>query len=82
MWPLQSVAPDRRNLPGPTWSPSADLLHSLPRMLELAQVPGLALGVVRDGQIWKRGFGRATLEPWTAVSDETVFEAVSLVGRG
>jgi CubicO group peptidase (beta-lactamase class C family) len=78
MWPLQAVAPERRNLSGPTWSPSPDLLHSLPRMLELAQVPGLALGVVRDGQIWKRGFGRATLEPWTAVSDETLFEAVSL----
>jgi CubicO group peptidase (beta-lactamase class C family) len=78
MWPLQGVAPERKTLSGPVWTPSPDLLRSLPRMLELAQVPGLALGVVREGQVWKRGFGRATLEPWTAVSDETVFEAVSL----
>ena len=47
-------------------------------MLELAEVPGLALGIVAQGRVWKHGFGRATLEPWTPVSDETVFEAVSL----
>lgn len=78
VWPLQGLPSEHKTLPGPAWSPSSDLLRSLPRMLELAQVPGLALGVVREGQVWKRGFGRATLEPWTAVSDETVFEAVSL----
>jgi CubicO group peptidase (beta-lactamase class C family) len=77
-WPLQGVAPERRTLPGPTWTPSPDLLRSLPRMLELAGVPGLALGIVTQGQVWKGGFGRATLEPWTPVSYETVFEAVSL----
>jgi CubicO group peptidase (beta-lactamase class C family) len=76
-WPLQGVAPPPR-LPGPNWTPSPDLLRSLPRMLELAGVPGLALGVVTDGQVWKGGFGRATLEPLTPVSNETVFEAVSL----
>src|ERR1700737_231889 len=78
VWPLQAVGPERKTLPGPAWNPSPDLLRSLPRMLELAEVPGLALGVVREGQVWKRGFGRGTLEPWTAVSDETVFEAGSL----
>jgi CubicO group peptidase (beta-lactamase class C family) len=78
MWPLQGVAPEASKLPGPSWTPSPDLLRSLPRMLELAGVPGLALGVVTGGQVWKAGFGRATLEPVTPVSNETVFEAVSL----
>ena len=75
---MQGVATAPRPLPGPNWTPSPDLLRSLPRMLELADVPGLALGVVTDGQVWKGGFGRATLEPVTPVSYETVFEAVSL----
>ncbi len=78
VWPLQGVAPARQTLPGPNWTPSPDLLRSLPRMLELAGVPGLALGIVTQGQVWKGGFGRATLEPLTPVSYETVFEAVSL----
>src|SRR6478752_5380430 len=77
LWPLQGIATPRP-LQGPNWIPSPDLLRSLPRMLELAGVPGLALGIVTDGQVWKGGFGRATLEPVTPVSYETVFEAVSL----
>ena len=77
LWPLQAVATPGP-LSGPNWTPSPDLLRSLPRMLELAGVPGLALGVVSQGQVWKGGFGRATLEPVTPVSYETVFEAVSL----
>jgi CubicO group peptidase (beta-lactamase class C family) len=47
-------------------------------MLELADVPGLALGIVEQGRTWKSGFGRATSNPVTPVSDDTVFEAVSL----
>jgi CubicO group peptidase (beta-lactamase class C family) len=47
-------------------------------MLELADVPGVAFGVVEQGKVWKAGFGRATPTPPTPVSDETVFEAVSL----
>lgn len=78
LWPLQGVATAPRPLPDRNWTPSPDLLRSLPRMLELAEVPGLALGIVTDGQVWKGGFGRATLEPVTPVSYETVFEAVSL----
>lgn len=63
---------------GPRWLPRSDLLRTLPRLLELAEVPGLALGVVQGGKIWSRGFGKATETPRTAVSRETIFEAVSL----
>lgn len=63
---------------GPDWLPDSHLLQLLPRLLELAEVPGLALGVVERGQVWTRGFGRASLSPRSDVSVETVFEAVSL----
>ncbi len=63
---------------GERWLPNSDLLRTLPRLLELAEVPGLALGIVQGGRIWSRGFGQATETPRTRVSVETVFEGVSL----
>jgi CubicO group peptidase (beta-lactamase class C family) len=47
-------------------------------MLELAAVPGLALGTVENGAVWNGGFGRASNAENAAVSNTTVFEAVSL----
>src|SRR5215210_7961178 len=63
---------------GPRWQPTADLLRNLPRLLELASVPGLALAVVDGKRVWRRGFGDAIEESAQPVSDETVFEAASL----
>ena len=73
-WPLQAPLQEV----GPHWLPNADLLRHLPRLLELASVPGLALAVVEGGRVWRRGFGRAIEEPAQAVSEGTVFEAASL----
>jgi CubicO group peptidase (beta-lactamase class C family) len=73
-WPAQAIRVDH----GPRWQPTADLLRNLPRLLELASVPGLAVAVVEDGQIWTRGFGQAVEEPRQSVSDRTEFEAASL----
>ena len=72
-WPVQT--PDTN---APRWQPNADLLRQLPRLLELASVPGLALAVVEGGRTWRRGFGQAVEDPARAVSEETVFEAASL----
>jgi CubicO group peptidase (beta-lactamase class C family) len=74
-WPLQALG---TRVPGPRWLPTSQILRMLPRLLELAEVPGLALGIVQGGKVWTRGFGRATETPRTPVSGETVFEAVSL----
>lgn len=74
-WPQQ---PAGIAVPGARWLPSSHLLRTLPRLLELAEVPGLALGIVQGGRIWSRGFGHATETPRTRVSVETVFEGVSL----
>ena len=73
-WPVQAP----QDAAAPQWRPNADLLRHLPRLLELASVPGLALAVVDGGQMWTRGFGRAIEDPAHAVSGETVFEAASL----
>jgi CubicO group peptidase (beta-lactamase class C family) len=78
-WPLQAVPPAVAR--DPRWLPSSQLLRMLPRLLELAEVPGLALGIVQGGKVWTRGFGQATETPRTPVSGETVFEAVSLGSR-
>src|SRR5215210_5440517 len=72
-WPLQAVASA-----APLWQPNADLLRSLPRLLELASVPGLALGIIEGKRVYRRGFGDAIEESAQPVSDETVFEAASL----
>jgi CubicO group peptidase (beta-lactamase class C family) len=62
----------------PRWVPDGDLLRSIPRLLELATVPGLALGVIDDEGTWMRGFGQACEQPYRSVEQDTVFEAASL----
>src|SRR5215204_7126782 len=73
-WPTQAAV--HSSLPG--WQPNADLLRNLPRLLELASVPGLAMAVIEGKRVWRRGFGKAIEEPAQLVSEETVFEAASL----
>ncbi len=73
-WPVQTLS--QASLP--EWQPNAALLRHLPRLLELASVPGLALAVVDGKQVLRRGFGQAIEEPSLPVSEETVFEAASL----
>src|SRR5262245_14244323 len=56
----------------------ADLEQQIPRLMTKANVPGLAIAIVKDGQLfWRRGFGvkdRRTNQP---VDNDTVFEAAS-----
>lgn len=75
-WPAQALPP--RQSVTPSWQPHASLLRHLPRLLELASVPGLALGVVERGRVWSRGFGRAIEDPLQPATAETVFEGASL----
>jgi CubicO group peptidase (beta-lactamase class C family) len=76
-WPAQAVLSSGKPS-GPSWRPSANFLRHLPRLLELASVPGLSLGVVEGGRIWCRGFGQAVEDPAQPASPDTVFEAASL----
>jgi CubicO group peptidase (beta-lactamase class C family) len=77
-WPAQALpAPDPKRV-GPGWQANTTLLRHLPRLLELASVPGLSLGVVDSGKVWTRGFGRAIEDPAEAATPDTVFEGASL----
>lgn len=60
------------------WLLTDDLLEDIPRWLELATVPGLALGVVEGDERWCRGFGAACKERKSVVEEETLFEGASL----
>ena len=79
IWPVQATVL-RRGLGviGPRWRPTAELLRTLPRLLELAAVPGLALATVDDGAVISKASGRACLQPPRGAGDGTVFEAASL----
>jgi CubicO group peptidase (beta-lactamase class C family) len=75
-WPAQAMLSPSGQKPG--WQPNAALLREMPRLLELAAVPGLGLGVVEEGRTWTRAFGRAVEDPAQAASPETIFEGASL----
>lgn len=77
-WPVQTAALRRATGVSPRWRPTAELLRALPRLLELAAVPGLSLATVDDAGVVLRASGRASLEPARNTSDQTVFEAASL----
>ncbi len=64
--------------PAATWAPTAALLRDLPRLLELAMVPGVAVSVVEGGRTWQRGFGLGCREPERPVGSATLFEGASL----
>jgi len=79
LWPIQATA--ARLGPGlvsPHWRPTADLNRTLPRLLELASVPGLSLATVDEGQVFTRASGRSCVEPRREAGDDTIFEAASL----
>jgi CubicO group peptidase (beta-lactamase class C family) len=70
----------RRHAPPavPRWLPIGDLQSNIPRLLELAMVPGLAVGVIENGATWVRGFGRTRAAEGHSIDENTVFEAASL----
>jgi CubicO group peptidase (beta-lactamase class C family) len=55
------------------------LEREIPKLMEAADVPGLSIAVIRDGQIfWTRAFGVQSRETNVPVDDNTMFEAASL----
>lgn len=85
---LAAMRPDRawglplsrggRAAAGPEWRPSGMLLRNLPRLLELASVPGVAIAVVEQGEISTHAVGRRSAEAGGPVNGDTLFEAASL----
>ena len=57
----------------------ARLENFIPQLIKDGDVPGLAIALVRDGNlVWQRGFGVKSANTNEPVNDETVFEAASL----
>ena len=58
---------------------TAGLAADLPRLMQQARVPGLAIAVIdRGGVAWARGFGVMRAGGDAAVTESTRFEAASL----
>lgn len=70
-------APSRGS--GRAWVPRPGLIRDLPRLMQIAGVPGMAIAVSAAGRvIWSQGFGvknSVTRDPVTA---RTLFEAASM----
>ena len=55
------------------------LEREIPRLMEAANIPGLSMAVVQDGQIvWKKALGVKSRETNDPVDENTMFEAASL----
>ena len=51
----------------------------IPRLMKDADVPGLSLAIIRNGEVfWHHGFGVKNTETKEPITDNTVFEAASL----
>ena len=66
--------------PAPTDRSVIDRLRmDVPKYMQLTQVPGASLGLVRHGRlVWAKGFGVTNNDTKQPVTNETIFEADSL----
>ncbi len=65
--------------PGALRPPSKEFLATLPHLMELAQLPGLGIGVVEGGETtWQHYAGVANLTAKTTITAESLFPAASM----
>ena len=73
------VASQNKTNHAPAGTLSEAFLGQLPQFMEWANVPGLAIAVLKDGKpAWSQGFGVKKAAEQTAVGAETLFGAASL----
>ena len=57
----------------------ADLVESIPELMELGDVPGVSAALIREGAVvWTGAFGVRSAETGEQVDGETMFEAASM----
>ena len=62
-----------------SWTLSDQFLESLPTLMEWANIPGVAVAIVRDGKLaWSKGFGVKKAGEKDPIDSSTLFEAASL----
>jgi CubicO group peptidase (beta-lactamase class C family) len=78
--PALRCAPALWDIVPPTAFASADSMsRAMPKLLEVAKVPGAAIAVIEHGRIsWVRGFGWADTQRRVPVTDSTVFQVASI----
>jgi len=55
------------------------LEKEIPKLMEMANIPGMSIAVIRDGKIfWSGAFGQRNRETNEPVDENTIFEAASL----
>src|SRR5215217_3780065 len=65
-----------QSTPGTTSAATGDI--DIPRLLQLATVPGMTIATVRGGDVAVEGFGVRRSDAPGPVTGDTVFEAASL----
>jgi len=81
--PLVACTRQRRSTGGSTANEHssgliADLEKQIPKLMATANVPGLTIAIVRDGQLfWRRAFGVKDRKTHELMDNDTVFEAAS-----
>jgi CubicO group peptidase (beta-lactamase class C family) len=77
-WPVNAAATNAK-AGGAIRPPEAKFLATLPKLMEIAQLPGIGMGVVQNGKLgWTRYEGLANAEAKTPITAESVFPAASL----
>jgi len=77
-WP-GNAAPTRAGAGGAIRPPDAKFLATLPKLMEIAQLPGIGMGVVQGGKLgWTHHEGLANAEAKTPITAESVFPAASM----
>jgi CubicO group peptidase (beta-lactamase class C family) len=58
--------------------PSKEFLETLPHLMELAQLPGLGIGVVEDGKAWQHYEGVSSRTTNAPIASSSLFPAASM----
>src|SRR6267154_5897341 len=81
-WPLATAA-TKRKLGGEVRPPDEKFLARLPKLMEIAQLPGIGIGVVQGGKLaWTHYEGFANADAKTRITAELFFPAGRLGRRG
>ncbi|MDO9361387.1 MAG: serine hydrolase domain-containing protein [Sphingopyxis sp.] len=76
---VRAAAEPRSLVDDAAWIPSDDLIRDLPRFMQIAGVPGVAIAVVDHGKLaWSRSFGVKNIVTRDSVREDTLFEAASM----
>jgi len=77
-WPVFAAA-TKTKIGGEIRPPDGKFLAALPKLMEIAQLPGIGIGVVQGGKVaWTHYEGLANADAKTPITAESVFPAASL----